>query len=48
MIKVRISRKAKPSFNVYFKTFQDARTFAEFVLELIENVKKKTLEKAKS
>jgi len=44
MIKLTVSRKSKPSFCIYFKTFEEVRAFADFEQELIENVKKKTLE----
>ena len=47
MIELTIFRKPKASFHIYFKTIRDARAFAEFEQELIEKVKKKTLETAK-
>lgn len=44
MIKMSITRKDKPSFDIYFKTIEDGKAYADFTLELIENVKKKTVE----
>jgi len=42
MIKMSITRKNKPSFDIYFKTIEDGKAYADFTL--IENVKKKTFE----
>jgi len=48
MIEFKLTRKDKPPLFAYFKTTEDLKQFTAFIEELIENVKKKTIEEMKN
>jgi len=45
-VEMTIKRAQKRPIKLYFRTVEDCSAFAQFILELIESVKNKTLQEA--